>query len=38
MFGGIGSLFNSPSGIPSASEMSGLQTDAMNQLATGVVW
>lgn len=38
MFGGIGSLFGSPSGIPSASEMSALQTDAMNQLASGVVY
>ena len=39
LFKGVGSLFsNFNSGIPSASEMSGLQTDAMNQLATGVVW
>lgn len=32
MFKGLGSLFGSPSGIPSASEMSGYNTDAFNQL------
>ena len=32
LFKGLGSLFNSPSGIPSASEMSGYNTEAFNQL------
>jgi len=32
LFRGLGSLFGSPSGIPSASEMSGYQTDAMRQM------
>jgi hypothetical protein len=32
LFKGLGSLFGSPSGIPSASEMSGYQTDAMRQM------